>query len=167
MTLALVIVLVLLVAGLLWFRSLSRPQYPPLATEPDDPLLLEARERARATIPRFRELLAAHPGDGILKLRFVSNADQVEYLWAEVLQVTPSGYDVRLITPPVTHSGTLERLRSCIDDEIEDWEVTDADGRHHGAYSQRAMFAIARRDGVGLPRKLREIEGEYALEDQP
>lgn len=164
MTIVLVILLVLLVAGLLWYRSLSRPQYPPLATEPDDPLLLEARERARASIPRFRELLAAHPGNGILKLRFVSNSDQVEYLWAEVLAVTPSGYDVRLITPPVTHSGTLERLRSCTDDEIEDWQVTDAAGKHHGAFSQRAMFAIARRDGVELPRKLREIEREYGGE---
>lgn len=44
---------------------------------------------------------------------------------------------------------------------IEDWQVRDALGQVHGAYTQRAMFAIARRDGVKLPPKLRDIEQEY------
>lgn len=38
---------------------------------------------------------------------------------------------------------------------------TDSRGRVHGGLSQRAMFAIARRDGRKLPRKLLEQESEY------
>jgi len=40
--------------------------------------------------------------------------------------------------------------------------VRDADGRIHGGYSQRAMYAIARRDGVKLPKALLRHEAECA-----
>jgi len=96
------------------------------------------------------------------KLRFVSNSDQVEHLWAEVLEVlSDEELGVRLVTPPVTHSGPLDRLYRCDIEDIEDWQVRDAQGKVHGGFSQRAMFAIARRDGVKLPRKLLEQEHEY------
>ena len=65
---------------------------------------------------------------------------------------------MRLITPPVTHTGSVERVLKPSWSEIEDWQVRGLDGQVHGAYTQRAMFAIARRDGVKLPPGLREIE---------
>lgn len=158
-----ILVAVVVFAVLLFFFRTARPEFPPLETRPDDPLLAEAREQAKASLPRFRELLKQYPKDGIIKLRFVSNSGQVEYLWAEVLEppVEGSDYKVRLMTPPVTHSGTLERLWTCREEDIEDWQVTDESGGHHGAFSQRAMFRIARRDGVKLPKKLEDIEKLY------
>jgi uncharacterized protein YegJ (DUF2314 family) len=68
---------------------------------------------------------------------------------------------VLLVTWPVTHSGHLDRRYVCTTDDIEDWQVMDADDRIHGGFTQRAMFQIARRDGVKLPRKLREAERLY------
>lgn len=158
----LIVALVALVMLVLFYSGSARPEFPPLETKPDDPLLLEAREKARGTLADFRGLFAQYPKTGIIKLKFTSNSNQVEYLWAEVL--APDGdkaYKVRLMTPPVSHTGQLDRLYTCQEDDIEDWQVTDDKGQHLGAFSQRAMFKIARRDGVTLPQKLQDIEKLY------
>ncbi len=99
----------------------------------------------------------------LVKLYFVSNSSQVEHLWAEVLEIlSDTELGVRLVTPPVTHSGQLDRLYRCRIEDIEDWQVRDSQGTIHGGFSQRAMFAIARRDGVKLSKKLLQHEAEYA-----
>jgi uncharacterized protein YegJ (DUF2314 family) len=93
----------------------------------------------------------------------VTNSDQVEHLWAEVVEVlSDDELKVRLVTPPVTHSGELDRLYTCKVPDIEDWQVRNAGGQIRGGFTQRAMFAIAHRDGVKLPKKLLELEREYA-----
>ena len=140
-----------------------RPEFPPLRTSPDDPLMLEALAKARATLGEFLSLVHAPGESAHVKLYFVSNSNQVEHVWAEVLSVpNDEELEVRLVTPPVTHSGQLERLYHCKLSDIEDWQVRDVQGRIHGGFSQRAMFAIARRDGIKLPKKLLEDEKEYA-----
>jgi len=140
-----------------------RPEFPPLQTSPDDPLMVDALAKAKASVSRFLELARAPQQHALVKLYFVSNSNQVEHLWAEVLEiVSESELRVRLVTPPVTHSGHLERLYQCSTEDIEDWQVRDSQGKIHGGFSQRAMFAIARRDGVKLPKKLLQHEAEYA-----
>lgn len=151
-----------------WVRWRSpRPDFAPLETSPDDPLMMAALQKARASLPEFRRLLGEARQSALVKVPFVSSSEQVEHLWAEVLGVvdgedaSSAVLEVRLVTPPVSHSGKIERLVRKRLDEIEDWQVRDAAGHVHGAYTQRAMFAIARRDGVRLPSQLREIEQEY------
>ena len=153
-----------LVVVLLFLRWRSpRPDFPPLPTSPDDPLLLDALSKARASLDDFTRLLREPRQHALVKIRFVSSSNEVEHLWAEVLELlSETELGVRLVTPPVTHSGQLDRLWRCTFDDIEDWQVRDATGRVHGGFSQRAMFAIARRDGVKLPRKLLEQEKEYS-----
>jgi hypothetical protein len=56
----------------------------------------------------------------------------------------------------------LERLYRCPLGDVEDWQVRDKAGAIHGGFTQRAMFAIARRDGVRLPKKLLQHEREYS-----
>ena len=162
-------VVAFLVAGVvvaaIWFlvrlRS-PRPEFAPLPTAPDDPLLLAAMERARASRGEFLGRLRRPREHALVKLHFVSNSQQVEHLWAEVLQViSDAELEVRLVTPPVTHSGHLDRVYRCQLDDIEDWQVRDADGTVHGGFTQRAMFAIARRDGVALPPELLTQEHLY------
>ena len=152
--------LALVVLFLRW-RS-PRPDFSPLPTSPDDPLLLDALSKAKASLSDFKRLLREPREHALVKIRFVSSSNQVEHLWAEVLEVlSETELGVRLVTPPVTHSGQLDRLWRCTFDDVEDWQVRDTAGRVHGGFSQRAMFAIARRDGVKLPRKLAEQEKEY------
>jgi len=139
-----------------------RPEFPPLSTSPDDPLMVEARTKAKGSIQEFLGLASRFKEGALVKLRFVSNSNQVEYLWAELLEVLgPAQLGVRLLTPPVTHSGQLDRLYRLDTADLEDWQVRDSTGKIHGGFTQRAMFAIARRDGVKLPRKLLKHEEEY------
>jgi uncharacterized protein YegJ (DUF2314 family) len=162
--LAPVIVPVLLLAAVWAFvrwRS-PRPDFPPLPTSPDDPLLAEAVRDARASLGEFMSLARTANQGALVKLRFVSNSGQVEHLWAELLTViSDDELKVRLVTPPVTHLGELDRMYTCTLTEIEDWQVRDAAGKVHGGFTQRAMFAIADRDGVKLPRSLLQIRKEY------
>lgn len=139
-----------------------RPDFEPLTTSPDDPLMVDALAKAKATVNQFLKLIRAPKESALVKLYFLSNSNEVEHLWAEVLEVLDDAeLGVRLVTPPVTHSGELDRLYRCNVADIEDWQVRDAQGKVHGGFSQRAMFAIARRDGIKLPRKLLDVEHEY------
>jgi uncharacterized protein YegJ (DUF2314 family) len=151
------------VAAWLFARWRSpRPEYAPLETDPNDPLMLDALAKAIATRSKFLSLARHHKESAVVKLRFVSNTNQVEHLWAEVLEVlSDTELGVRLVTPPVSHRGELDRLFRCNIDEVEDWQVTDSQGKVHGGFTQRAMFAIARRDGIKLPEKLLEHERLY------
>jgi uncharacterized protein YegJ (DUF2314 family) len=139
-----------------------KPDFAPLETKPDDPLLIKAMDDARKSLAEFRALLSGPRESALIKLHFVSSTDQVEHLWAEVVEViNPQELGVRLVTPPVTHSGELDRLHRCTFEDIEDWQVRDSNGKVHGGFTQRAMFAIAKRDGIKLPKKLAELEREY------
>lgn len=159
----LLIAALLIVILWLYRRMVSpRPEFPPLQTRPDDPLLMEAESKARASLDTFLALARAPHDGALVKLRFVSSSEQVEHLWAELVKVlSDTELEVRLVTPPVTHTGRLDRLHTCTLDDIEDWHVRDPSGRMHGGFTQRAMFAIARRDGVSLPKKLLEQEKLY------
>lgn len=141
-----------------------RPEFPPLTTNPDDPLLLDAMEKAKSSLPLFFELLEKFPQNALVKLYFVSNTQQVEHLWAEVLSRTgEDGLNVRLVTPPVTHKGHLERLYTCKTADIEDWAVRDDEESIYGGFSEQAMFLIAERDKVNLPDKLLQRKGKYRV----
>ncbi len=158
--------LVLAIAGitLCYYLSSPRPKYMPLLTSPDDPLMKQAAEDAKASLDRFFELFEKYPKDALVKLYFESNTDQVEYLWAEALE-SPSSKNgelkVRLVTPPVTHRGKLDRVYTCSPDDIQDWAIKDDQSNIYGGFTERAMFKIAERDKVALPKKLLERKMRY------
>lgn len=134
----------------------------PLLTKPDDPLLKSASQQAQETLSHFFDLYKKFPEDALVKLHFVSNTDQVEYLWAEVVeQDNDQQLQVRLVTPPVTHKGELDRLYTCEMKDIEDWAIKDDENRIYGGFTERAMFEIAERDGIKLPKKLLERKSQY------
>jgi uncharacterized protein YegJ (DUF2314 family) len=137
-------------------------EIPPLKTNPDDPLLLAAYARARASTAEFLLLARQSKEPALVKLRFVTSSNQVEHLWAEVLEVASDAeLRVLLVTPPVSHLGVLDRERRLQVADIEDWQIRDSTGKIRGGFSQRAMFAIARRDGVKLPRSVMRTEADY------
>ena len=162
------LVLVVALAGVILAWALvrwtfPRPEFPPLRTSPDDPLMKEALAKAKASLPEFMARLRSPKESAHIKIHFVSSSKKVEHLWAEVLEVlSDTELGVRLVTPPVSHVGHLDRLYRCSLDDVEDWQVRDGTGKLFGGFTQRAMFAIAKRDGVRLPKKLLEHEHEYA-----
>ena len=157
-----IIILFILVGIWIYSRvSASSPTFPPLETDPDDPLLLAAIEKARATLSAFRELFEKYPEDVFVKLLFESNTGTIEHLAAHVEGIKGDQLQVQIVTPPVTHKGQLDRNYVCTFDDLEDWQVTDFEGNIYGGFTQRAMFEIARREGVELPQELREMELKY------
>ncbi|WP_166876993.1 DUF2314 domain-containing protein [Massilia mucilaginosa] len=165
--LAIIAVLALLLCLCLFMRwRYPVPEFPPMATHADDPLMQAAKEQAKAGLDRFKALLGNPYENALVKLRFVSSSARVEYLWAEVLEVLgPDQLGIRLVTPPLTHRGRLERIYRCRYDELVDWQVRDRAGGLHGGFTERALFAVARRDGLRLPDSLLQREQAYVDSD--
>ena len=110
------------------------------------------------------KLVAIHSGEyeeAQVKVPFISSEGLVEHLWAEVLEVGEKTLSVRYYTPPVTHSGKLERLHEHNLNEIEDWVVINKHGEIHGGFTQRVMFEHARRQWGDLPPELAQQESKY------
>jgi uncharacterized protein YegJ (DUF2314 family) len=148
-------------AVLLIRRYYARPEFPPLPTDPDDPLLAEARAKARATLEQFRSLYPANKERALAKIRFVTSGGTPEYLWGEVKNLEGDRIELFLVTPPVTHEGRIERLVEAPLAELEDWQITDSEDRIFGGFTQRAMFKIARQRWGKLPKKLQQLERLY------
>lgn len=157
------IVAALAVLGVLWWWFVGRnvPKYPPLAIDDDDPAMLAAMEKARGSLERFRGLFAAKPKDSQVKIPFATNGGKIEHLWAEVLHFEEASVTVRYLTPPVSHTGTLERIHEHPTSDIEDWMVIDQQGQFHGGYTQRVMFERARKEWGSLPAELEKQASRY------
>ena len=153
----------LLVAATLWWWIFRRntPTYQPIEVDDNDPRLLAAASKAKANIDLLRKLHANEPQEVQVKLPFVSNSGVTEYLWAEVLELGASETEVRYLTPPVTHTGKLDRIHTHPISDVEDWSVFLDNGEIHGGYTQRVMFEIARDQYGELPPELAEQETRY------
>ncbi|KZN45494.1 DUF2314 domain-containing protein [Pseudoalteromonas luteoviolacea] len=157
----LLIVAVLLGLWLHYRYSSSSEMFPPLETDPDDPLLLEAVELAKESIDEFKTLFLKYPKDAFVKLGFESDHGVVEHLGAHVETIKGDEVSVFLVTPPITHSKKMAHNFVCQLDDIEDWQITDDMGNIYGGFIQRAMFTIAQRDGIDLPPELNAMKEKY------
>ncbi len=157
------IIFVVVVAFFIWWRyfSISRPKFAPLFIEPDDPLMVKAITEAKSSTPFFLEL-AGQANRGVrVKVLSVSNSGTSEFLWAEVLSVVGSLLELRYLTPPVTHSGRLDRLHThCITDLV-DWQVELESGEYAGGYTMRVLFIRGREQWGCLPPELEAEEKKY------
>jgi uncharacterized protein YegJ (DUF2314 family) len=153
-------VAVVTLAGWLYWR-VPRPKYPPLALEPDDPMLVDAVNQAKATLATFRDMVAAPHREAQVKVPFVTSSGTAEFLWAEVLTLRDADVDVRLLTPPVTHTGKVERLQTFPVDQLQDWMVILPDGKYVGGYSMRVLFKRGRELWGSLPPELEAEERKY------
>ena len=145
-----------------WFIGRNTPKYPPLHVADDDPRMLAAIEKARASLDTLRSLVGSSGSQIQVKVAFVSNGGVTEHLWAELIELSSTEMDVRYLAPPVSHTGKLERLAKHAVEDIEDWAVFTESGQIHGGYTQRLMFDLAREQYGGLPKELAEQEGRYA-----
>ena len=158
-----VIAILILVGIAVWWRFfyIARPAVAPLSIDPGDPLMRDAIVEAQSTIARFRELAAQTNRGTRVKVPFVSNSGTTEFLWAEVLSLRDLDMEVRYLTPPVTHSGRVERLHAHPVSDLVDWQVELPSGKYAGDYTMRAMFVRGREQWGGLPPELEAEEKKY------
>jgi uncharacterized protein YegJ (DUF2314 family) len=161
-TAIIVTVLAAIVFVVWWFfLRIARPKYPPLWIAPDDPLMTEATRKAKDTIFRLRELYSKPHQGANVKVPFVTSSGVTEYLWAEVLSIEDGGMEVRYQTPPVTHTGKLERVHKHPLSDIVDWVIQLPCGKYAGGYTMRIMFIRGREQWGRLPAKLEAEEKKY------
>ena len=157
------ILVIAVVAMFLWYRffHIARPKFPPLVIELDDPLMIEAMRKATESIPLFRELQAQFGNSASVKIPFVSSSGTKEFIWAEVLSMSGDQMEVRYMTPPVTHTGRLERLHTHPVADLVDWQIQLPSGKYAGGYTMRVMFIRGREQWSQLPPELEAEEKKY------
>lgn len=144
-----------------WFYARNRPDFPPLSIDEDDPLMIDARRKAKETVPTMLALFSDAKDSTSVKIPFTTSSGVVEHLWAELLEVDGENIKVRYTTPPVSHSGHLERLQTHALSDVEDWVVTKDPDRYQGGFSTRVMFTRGREQWGDLPPALAAEERKY------
>jgi uncharacterized protein YegJ (DUF2314 family) len=158
---SIVAVVVLVRIAWWWFIGRNRPTMPPLAIDNNDPLMVEARRQASESIPQMLALFNGEEGFTRVKIPFVSSSGETEHLWSELLRVEGSSMHVRYLTPPVSHTGKLERLHTHPVSDVEDWVYTKDPKKYVGGFSMRVMFRRGREQWGDLPPELKAEEAKY------
>jgi uncharacterized protein YegJ (DUF2314 family) len=158
-----VMAIVVLVIGIIWwfFFRIPRPKFPPLSVNENDPLMIEAIKSAKENINDFVELFRQHPNRSNVKVPFMTSSGEIEFLWAQAKEIKNPEIIVFLMTPPVTHTGQLNRTQTYLLTDIVDWVVYQSDGKAKGGYTMRVMFKIAKEKWGQLPPQLLEEEKKY------
>ena len=144
-----------------WFIGRNIPKFPPIHLNPADPEVIAARQSARDSVPRLRELFVSYPKSTNVKVPFVTTSGTTEFLWAQVLNWESDSLRVLYLTPPATHTGRLEREHTHPESDIADWVVQLPTGKYIGGFSMRVMFAKARELYGTLPPILAKEEPKY------
>lgn len=128
--------------------------------DPDDPLFLRARARARETTDLMLSLHRSHPGEVLVKLPWKTDHGETERVWAGLRGADGTRLLVRMVSQPVAHDGPVpEDLRVPVDG-IDDWCLQAEDGVR-GAWSVQAELAMARRAGLQVPAHIAEMQGRF------
>lgn len=144
-----------------WLIGRNRPAVPPLSIADDDPLMLEAVEKARESITELRNYFIESPEHVRVKVPFVTSNGTTEFLWCELLAISADDMEVKYLTPPVTHTGYIERTHRHPIDELRDWLYMKTPGNYQGGFSMRVMFIRARELWGELPPHVMAEEANY------
>jgi uncharacterized protein YegJ (DUF2314 family) len=146
-------------------REAQKPKHnqepPPLVIAPDDPLMLNARTQARATVDELRTYFARFPRTCSAKVPFLTDGGRTEHVWSQILALGSSALRVSLVNRPLTHKGRIPGEVEVQLDQIDDWEVTLPDGKIGGGYTTRVMFIRAQEQWGKLPAEMAEHQTRY------
>lgn len=157
------IILGTIVVGLIWwFYKIPQPEIPPLAVDENDPLMVQAINTSKETIDDFVKLYRQDSKKAQVKIPFMTSSGETEFLWAEVKSINDSNVDVFLLTPPVTHTGQVDRNQTYRLADLIDWVIFLDNGKVKGGHTMKVMFKIAREKWGHLPDKLLEEEKKYS-----
>ena len=150
--------LVLVIIGavlLIWIGfKYATPKATLLAA--DDPLWVEAVNRARSTVLEMMVFL--DQGRDVWVKFPVDTTDAPEHVWGRVTSRSNDVLDCRIETPTVARTrapttGTT-RVRAA---DIEDWQVELEDGTIRGGFTTIAQAEVAEREGQPVPSHVRAI----------
>jgi hypothetical protein len=128
----------------------------PIEIPPGEPLMLDAYEKARATVVRLRDLHRQYPEETLIHFSLKTIDEEREHVWGEVVEIDGGKAIARLASDPVGPHGRIPDLIEVPLCELEDWAVHLPDGSVEGGFTTIAMVAYAKREGLAYPRELEE-----------
>lgn len=133
---------------LIWERVFSNPflYLGARPISPDDPVLLDAKAKAREAMPRLRELFPLYPKDTCVRFRFPHATAQDEFVWGDLVELGPERAKVYLRTPPKQPVQLESRTMDIAVDTIDDWQIEQPDGSLLGGYTNQALFKVYERE---------------------
>jgi hypothetical protein len=140
----------------LWRTSRQRETVH--AIDPEDPIILAAVERVRASLPELAERWTRRSGPVFVKFPFATDGGATEYLWGELLAIEGEDFRADIGTPPVTHGGRLPEFVSMPLAALRDWIEPMADGRARGGYFSRAEISYCRFHKQPVPEQMLAME---------
>ncbi|WFO17234.1 hypothetical protein M601_005790 [Cellulophaga baltica 4] len=75
-----------------FFRS-PRPKIMPLEINKDNPTMIAAIKNAKNSLDEFKKLLDLYPKEGHVKVPFLTNSGETEFLWGDVTKIMNSDLD--------------------------------------------------------------------------
>jgi hypothetical protein len=131
----------------------------------NDPLMVEAARKARASLPRLRELFAAHPKDTLVKIPFDAGEGAHEIIWCELKSLEADAMEVEMADQPRRDRGKFGGRRRLSMEDLQDWYVEEPGGAIRGAYSLRAIAAHLQAHGIEISPEQAEQIARFAPED--
>jgi uncharacterized protein YegJ (DUF2314 family) len=142
----------------IWERFMFQP-FAYLGAMPvsnDDPVMAEARAKAKETFGNFRELYPEHRSDSVVRFALKTDDGNIEKVWGDLLELEESKAKIYLRTPPVGKVNLPERTMEIAVSDIEDWQIAMRDGSIRGAYTIMALCKIFEREEGYMHPKFKE-----------
>jgi len=112
----------------------------------DDPLMVEAVEKARNSLDLLRTLYTEHRTDTVIRFPLRTKSGSIENVCGDLLELGNDTARIYLRTLPIEEAELPERTFEVAVAEISDWQIEMRDGSLRGGFTNRAMFRIFERE---------------------
>jgi hypothetical protein len=158
MALSVTVFLVLaLICWWMWGKTRSRGTW----VAPEDPLMVEAMEKARAAVGEMRKLFAEPGREVMVKYPLDTTANDIEHVWGVLTAITDTEMTVTLVTPPMGGKPKAPPPYTLPLSILEDWHVMLPDQRIRGGFTTQAQIKVTRQAGKEVPAQIAEMESRF------
>lgn len=134
---------------------------PEWRIDPDDPLLPQAFERARAARAEFEALFYQRPRDTFVRIA-ASDAQAAErFVWVRLVELGEDEMKVCEPVPPMAAGAEEPAPYAVPRAALEDWQVELPDGNIRGGFTLEVQFLRAAQAWNGLPPWMAEQHVRY------
>ncbi len=122
-----------------WFKSQKATENLTFINE-HDPLLLNAKQKAAATLPVFYKLMDSTNQPGFVRFPYKVNDLEI-HIWAKIVSLNPDFVEVEIVPGPQMPNVITERkVLQIATGQMEDWLMETDGGMIRGGYTTQALL---------------------------
>lgn len=142
------LIITALFAGIYLLAIFGRSNLPELEyLNPADPLLIDAKKKARETLVVFDSLQPLYPNNSYVRFKFVNAKNETEHIWGRVVESNKIAVKVTDINKQGDKENTIyPKFYDLSREQIEDWLVEVGNDSVKGGFTTQVI----------LTRKLQE-----------